>query len=75
MIPGSIVESVDKLIANSSEAPATRELVAHVLAELADELPEHFARRTEVQNEAESFLEKVNTCCSLEQKRSLGVGT
>ncbi|MBM7785542.1 hypothetical protein [Tenggerimyces flavus] len=42
MIPDSIVESLDKLLANSSEAPATRELVAHVLAKLADELPEHY---------------------------------
>lgn len=41
MIPDSIVDSVDKLIANSAKAPATRELVAHVMAMLADELPEH----------------------------------
>lgn len=30
-------------------------------------------RRTQTQREAQTFLEKVNTYCSLEQKRSLGI--
>ena len=32
-----------------------------------------WARRTQTQKEAQSFLEKVNTYCSVEQKRALGV--
>ena len=42
MIPDSIVESVDKLIANAEQPAGTREIVAAVLTKLADELPEHF---------------------------------
>lgn len=41
MIPDSIVESVDKLLADSPNA-STRELVAQALIQLADELPEHY---------------------------------
>lgn len=41
MIPDSIVESVDKLIADRGYQP-THVIVAYVLTKLADELPEHF---------------------------------
>lgn len=41
MIPDSIVESVDRLVAEQGEQP-TRVIVAHVLVMLADELPEHY---------------------------------
>lgn len=37
----SILESVEKLIANSAGDISARRLVAHVMGALADELPEH----------------------------------